>query len=271
MSTFLGSVRVVATPPAGGEGDPFLGTVHVVGSAPAGVPNPYLGKVRAVVAAPAGDTNPSLGDVVIVGSAPLLFEFDKLVEDTFQRPDENPLDPLHWTPSTGAPAFQIKSRKACGTQVNGPLTNSTYWSAFELPADQYVEATIGAIANGGTLEIEVRSSLDSFTSFTFIVGRDADGNGEIIAAGGAPENLYGIDSRPVNPGDKLRIEAVGDKITWLYNGGVFATAVDGTLNAGGVVNMNVAPAAVVDDTSFSYFAAGSVRVIDPYLGQVIEA
>lgn len=63
---FLGSVvedsSVTATA--------FLGTVTVVGSAPAGLPNPYLGRVK-VVSAPAGLANPSLGNVVVVGSAPI--------------------------------------------------------------------------------------------------------------------------------------------------------------------------------------------------------
>jgi hypothetical protein len=66
---FLGSVRVVGSAPAGAK-DNFLGTVHVVGSAPAGNTNPYLGQIKEVLVAPAGDTNPSLGDVVVVGSAP---------------------------------------------------------------------------------------------------------------------------------------------------------------------------------------------------------
>lgn len=64
---FLGSVTEVGSAPAG---DPFIGTVTVVGSAPAGVPNPYLGKIRVVVSPPSGPPNPALGQVVVVGSAP---------------------------------------------------------------------------------------------------------------------------------------------------------------------------------------------------------
>jgi hypothetical protein len=66
---FLGSVRVVGSAPAG-RANPFLGTVKVVGNAPAGDTNPYLGQVVEVASTPANDTNPSLGEVVIVGSAP---------------------------------------------------------------------------------------------------------------------------------------------------------------------------------------------------------
>ncbi len=67
-TTFLGSVRVVGSTPAG-ESNPFLGTVKVVASAPSGVPNPYLGQV--VVGSPSGSqTNPTLGQVVVVSVAP---------------------------------------------------------------------------------------------------------------------------------------------------------------------------------------------------------
>ena len=65
---FLGSVRVLGSAPAG-RSNPFLGTVKVIASAPAGLTNPYLGSV--VVGAPSGpQTDPSLGQVVEVASAP---------------------------------------------------------------------------------------------------------------------------------------------------------------------------------------------------------
>ncbi len=66
-TVFLGSVRVLGSAPAGCS-NPFLGTVKVVGSAPAGASVPYLGSV--VVGTPSGSqTNPSLGEVVEVVSA----------------------------------------------------------------------------------------------------------------------------------------------------------------------------------------------------------
>jgi hypothetical protein len=67
--TFLGSVRVVSSAPAGAR-NPFLGTVKVVGSVPSGATNPYLGQVVEVSSVPSGDSNPSLGEVVVVSSAP---------------------------------------------------------------------------------------------------------------------------------------------------------------------------------------------------------
>jgi hypothetical protein len=67
-STFLGSVRVLGSAPAGAA-VPFIGTVKVIGSAPSGVPNPYLGSV--VQGNPvAGGSNPTIGEVVIVASVP---------------------------------------------------------------------------------------------------------------------------------------------------------------------------------------------------------
>jgi hypothetical protein len=66
---FLGSVRVVGSAPAGNS-NPFLGTVKVLTQVPTGIPNPYLGQVVEVASAPANDSNPGLGEVVVVGSAP---------------------------------------------------------------------------------------------------------------------------------------------------------------------------------------------------------
>jgi hypothetical protein len=66
---FLGSVRIVGSAPAGAR-VAFLGTViNIGGTPPAGLSNPYLGNV--VVGTPsAGDSNPSLGQVCEVDSAP---------------------------------------------------------------------------------------------------------------------------------------------------------------------------------------------------------
>lgn len=65
---FLGSVRVLGSAPAG-QRVPYLGTVKVVDSAPSGASNPYLGSV--VIGTPGpGNSNPSLGDVVVVNSIP---------------------------------------------------------------------------------------------------------------------------------------------------------------------------------------------------------
>jgi len=65
---FIGSIRIVGSAPAGAS-NPFVGTVKVLASIPSGPPNPYLG--NAVIGTPsAGDSNPVLGQVSVVGSAP---------------------------------------------------------------------------------------------------------------------------------------------------------------------------------------------------------
>lgn len=81
---FIGSIREVAGPDVVGETEPFLGTVTVVGSAPAGATNPYLGHVKKVTVVPAGAANPSLGQVVIVGSAPA-GEVDPFLGDVIEN------------------------------------------------------------------------------------------------------------------------------------------------------------------------------------------
>lgn len=67
VPAFLGSI--IESNDAALTAAPFLGTVTVVGSAPAGVLNPYLGKMK-VVAPPAGAPNPSLGQVVVITVVP---------------------------------------------------------------------------------------------------------------------------------------------------------------------------------------------------------
>jgi hypothetical protein len=65
---FIGSVRVLGSAPAG-EANDFIGTMRVIGSPPAGEENPYLGSVT-VGTPSSGDPNPALGQVVIVSSVP---------------------------------------------------------------------------------------------------------------------------------------------------------------------------------------------------------
>jgi hypothetical protein len=66
---FIGSIRVIGSVPAG-NANPFLGSVLVIPSPPAGIPNPYLGSV--VLGSPSGSqTDPDLGQVVIVSAAPI--------------------------------------------------------------------------------------------------------------------------------------------------------------------------------------------------------
>jgi hypothetical protein len=65
---FIGSVRVLGSAPAGEVND-FIGTMRVIASPPAGEANPYLGSVT-VGTPSSGDSNPALGQVVIVSSIP---------------------------------------------------------------------------------------------------------------------------------------------------------------------------------------------------------
>ena len=65
---FIGSIRVAGSAPAG-EPNEFIGTFRIITSAPNGLPNPYLGNVT-VGTPSSNDTNPFLGQAVIVDSAP---------------------------------------------------------------------------------------------------------------------------------------------------------------------------------------------------------
>ena len=66
---FLGSVRVVGSAPAGAR-IVYVGTVINIGATPpTGLPNPFLGDVIAGTPS-SNDSNPALGQVVEVASAP---------------------------------------------------------------------------------------------------------------------------------------------------------------------------------------------------------
>jgi hypothetical protein len=69
---FIGSIRIVASPPASPPGppNPFLWTVVAVPSAPPGYSNPYLGHVVVGADPSPSIPNPIYGQVVVVGSAP---------------------------------------------------------------------------------------------------------------------------------------------------------------------------------------------------------
>lgn len=185
------------------------------------------------------------------------YVYTKLAEDTFQRPDENPLTPLKWTLTTGGVSAPIKlvNHQVVGT--SGSLTSSMYYSAASIPPNQYVEVTTGTIDATGTLEFEARASLDS--QIGYVVQYQSN---FLIFAGGAPIQVFGVISTTIKTGDKVRIECFGTRVSCLINGEIVASGKDASL-ASGITDISCAPGAV---TGFSGFEAGSISV----MGDVIS-
>lgn len=182
--------------------------------------------------------------------------YTQLAEDTFQRSDENPLTASKWTLTTGGVSnpMQLKNRQAIATTIGGN-TCSMYYSGVAFPNDQYVEITVGSLVGSGILEFEARATLDSTAGYVMQINPTI-----LVLAGGS---IIATPAANVRVGDKFRIECLGTKISFFYNGTLLLSQTDAG-RASGVVDLSVAPNAVVTDTGFSKFVAGSLSgVVNP--------
>lgn len=196
--------------------------------------------------------------------------YTQLAVDNFQRADENPLTATKWTLTTNGASsnLQIKSHVAVSTVVGGsPTPSSMYYTGAVLPNDQYAEMTLGPMATTGILELIARSATTAATGYLFEQVKQADGSVTLALTGGAIP-LQIIGSFPGMVGDVVRVECLGQAITFLYNGLVVYSVKDSG-NASGVATIGAFPASAPTDTGLIHFAAGSITSSGPSLGTVL--
>jgi len=189
--------------------------------------------------------------------------FVQLVSDSFQRANENPLNPAAWSElsAEGYASLQIVSDQCVATVLSGVNVCAEQYSGILWPNDQWVEVQIGALAGavdlwmrtdvvaqttGYSLEIDGTAGyyhfdlLDCVTS-TFIWSQDFPG---LIP----------------KAGDRVRLAFYGATWTLYLNGVVLGSGTNSSTPSGTVLLM-IVPNASVTDTSVTQFLGGQVTAI----------
>jgi hypothetical protein len=185
--------------------------------------------------------------------------YTPLATDLFQRPNENPIDPAHWTTDSalGLVALSVASH-LCSSQdsIDQQTTSGSYYSAINFPDNQYAEFTVGSLtANNGSIFIGTRFNPNTFSGYFCQVTHDSIDHVDSIALFGG--NLSLLLDTNLNTGDVVRLGCFGTAIAVAVNQTIVLSGVD-SLVTSGTVFLSVNPVVTVADTNISRFAAGSI-------------
>lgn len=193
--------------------------------------------------------------------------YTQLFQDTFQRPNEDPLDPALWieNQSFQVPLGQLEIvSHQC--EADDAADGSLETANVSIPSDQYVEVVVGTFTTFGFIEIGFRSQdLNGYNSYT--LGFDVQPNGANMSLNTEVGGTFGqelalaVVPNP-QPGDVFRIESVGKVLTVKYNGVMIIEYTDNaniypTSPCG--PSLYISPDAVSSDTTVTRFTAGSIQ------------
>lgn len=188
------------------------------------------------------------------------FIFTPLASDNFQRPDENPLANPPWIPdSFSDPSCQIVSH-LCETSDGGSSSYSFY-NGIVTPADQYVDITIGALANGASCGSLIRNDISDVTvGYDFSV-TGAFGSSNLIELydNNLGNDILNLPNQTVNLGDVFRVGFIGTTWVVYQNGVLIGTGTSSTTTDAGITGVFLSPTgSVVSNSGISKFVVGSM-------------
>jgi hypothetical protein len=159
--------------------------------------------------------------------------YNTIFSDSFQRANENPLNPTNWTTLTGYHDLQIVSNQCIPTFnsiVNGALCTTS------LPNDQWAEFKISTLpSNQGSTGAFVRTNLAGTAGYLLSVTGPAGVASATItlqSLGAGGMVLGNFANANVNIGDVFRLVAQGSTISVLQNGSQVIVTTDSTFASG---------------------------------------
>jgi carboxypeptidase family protein len=182
--------------------------------------------------------------------------FTTLGSDTFNRANENPLDPTNWQNVT-SDGLQIVSDEAVATATG--VNNISVWKAA-LPDDQFAQATVFIDAgefNIGFINARFTSLSNSGYAVNLI---NFSPSSQFIELDSSSSILFS-NSGPFNAGDEFIVAAVGTTIYLFQNGTQLAAVTDSTASSGKAA-LGAQPDSSVSQVGFTDFVTGSVS--DPF-------
>ena len=207
----------------------------------------------------AGDTDSfQFSAGYVIGVIPM---FVQLALDTFQRADENPLDPARWSsfdPSLGSLDLQIVSHQCQGNGTPNVDESAELYTGISWPADQWAEITIG---NSAECQLMLRTDPLFTTGYVcllegppFPAAPTHEIHIEDVIGGSF---IYDSDNTIRNVGDIFRIAAQGTHI-YLWQNGVLIAAVESATTASGSSGLLLANYSANTDSYITNYQGGSI-------------
>ena len=189
----------------------------------------------------------------------MAYTLTQLASDNFNRANEEPLSPAHWTTIPANTDLAIISHKC----VSGAANNGEeIYTGVSFPNDQYFSITISSIVSIPVVAYnffgQVRSSLGLTAGYQFTLVANGDGSASLNLSDEPNEDnylTYLVPSPKV--GDVITIGTIGTTIFAEYNGVEVLSFTDAQY-ASGELGFGLFYDQTQTDTSVSLFAAGSV-------------
>ncbi len=177
------------------------------------------------------------------------------LSDDFNRSNAVTLGP-NWTTTTDiSTSCAIVSHLAVPEIVS--LEGENIYTGATFANDQFAAATIDLFAVSSFIDVAIRGDITSATGYFVSLSGDGAGNYTAQLHDAVSAGTLGVDatlSAP-QPGDILKVQAVGTLVTAFYNGTPIISGTSATTTSGSPV-IFLLGTAVQTDTSFSLFSAG---------------
>lgn len=177
----------------------------------------------------------------------------QLAQDTFNRPNESPLNPANWTQTSLETQLQIVSNN-CLPSVIGSGGSGEFYTGITWPSDQYVAVTLGSSNVGGEFDVLLRAGQDlgSGNLFGYDYGFIDNGNGTAdvyiatLLDNGSEVILWEQEAQPFNDGDVFTGLVTGNVLAFYQNGKMLGWAHDTNYTGGQVFLQLIGPNSTAD-------------------------
>lgn len=188
------------------------------------------------------------------------------IVDTFNRPDENPLDPTKWTkdPTNTYGTLQIVGKKCIASTTN-PNGSSAVYTATPLPPNQFVEFQIAALKNDihVSAQVMLRAVPTTLTCYALVIGSNFGGPTTVnivvnvfLNSSGPIATPIKLSGQTVNIGDVFRFQVIESVLSVFQNGLLIATTVDTSIKSGNT-GIFLFPNGNINDVAVTNFKAGA--------------
>lgn len=188
--------------------------------------------------------------------------YTELALDTFQRPNEIPLNPANWGYVPGVfwtgPLTLVNDTCECdptsgygfGTWIGTPIPSDQWMEVTLGETEGWVDATIRSDALGNCYYFEV--GVNGYYGSTWALARFHANNlsSDLLASGGPYVPA---------PGDKIRLEAIGPQITAIIKGVIVAQVINSELPTG-TIALGIGKYSIPSDTFATLFKGGSIAL-----------
>lgn len=187
--------------------------------------------------------------------------YTQLAVDTFNRADENPINPANWATFAPLSDLQVLSNLCKASQVS--QNSGALYTGVVFPDDQYAEAMISQLTSDGELSILVRANHDLTSGYLLGINAptslgSSDCDIELYRANENEE--FALFTGVLNINDTIRLEALGKSIAVKLNGVVIISVCD-SFASSGAPGLAISDSVTIDDASFCHFAAGEISAL----------